>query len=129
MFGLPLIGGLWLPSKYHDREWKHTTVTKEEIGVLQTTQNQLMRVLTGLKDWDTPTSELLQESGLLSVYQLAFYAIATQGHKTLLTGKPSWLDRQLHLTPATRTSEAGLRPVKSRTNLREECLAAKTVNA
>lgn len=44
-----------------------------------------MRGLTGLKDWDTPTSKLLQELGLLSVYQLSFYVISTQAQKT-----PHW---------------------------------------
>ena len=34
MFGLALVGGLWLPSKYIAREWNHTTTTKGEMGLL-----------------------------------------------------------------------------------------------
>ena len=35
MFGMPLVGGLWLPSKYLNRE---------DIIILQTSQKYLMRI-------------------------------------------------------------------------------------
>ena len=73
--------------------------TKSEMVIVQGTQNNIMRVLSGLKEMDTPTSVPLDRTGFLSVYQLSFYAVVSQVHRALLTKQPEWLARQLVWCP------------------------------
>ena len=103
--------------------------TKSEMVIVQGTQNNIMRVLSGLKEVDTHTSVLLDETGFLSVYQLSFYAVVSQVHRALLTKQPEWLTRQLVWCPPSRTGEAGLKPQRFKNNLRGECLAVKGIRA
>ena len=104
-------------------------IIKGEMVILQRIQNKLMRILSGLKEIDTPTSVPLEETGFLSVHQLSFYAVVCLVHRALVTKQPKWLERQLVWCPPTRTGRAGLAMQRFRTNLRGECLAVKGIKA
>ena len=80
------------------------TTTKGEMLLLQRLQNQLMRILTNNKDPLTPTASLLEQTQMLSVYQLSFMSIAVVANKAALTGKPHWLASQLQELQSSRTS-------------------------
>ena len=110
MFALALVGGLWFPSKYI-YEWNHTTTAKGGMELLQRSQNQFMRILTGIRDLDTPTTTLLRLADMLSVNQLCFMLTVCQANKALVTGKPEWLAMKLHLMPKTRTNDGGLQNI------------------
>ena len=124
-FRLSLVGGLWLPEKYLDRHWNHQSTTRHEMDILQRSQNKVMRILLGEKDPLTPTTTLLQATNMLSVSQLSFVATATLANQAVVQGKPQWLYCQLKNVQASQTNEGGVAPIRCRTNLRGEGLAAK----
>ena len=67
-----------------------TTLNKEDFRKLQTLQNMVMRLQTGLAR-GTKTEYLLQQSGQLSVHQLGSYFLMLQVHKTKLSKQPNYL--------------------------------------
>ena len=77
LFGLLMVGGLWLPEKYLDRHWNHQSTTKQEMDLLQQSQNRMMNILSGERDPMTLTTKLLEATNMLSVSQLTFAATAT----------------------------------------------------
>ena len=57
MFSLPLIGGVWLPSMYLEKEWNLSMTTKGAMAILQAIQNKFLRVLTRTSDPEYPTDK------------------------------------------------------------------------
>ena len=64
------------------------TITKEDIQKLQTFQNTLLRLQTGLAR-GTATEYLVQQSGQLSVHQLSTYFSILQVHKCKMSRQPA----------------------------------------
>ena len=127
MFGLPLVGGVWIPQKYVEKEWNHVGTTKWEMAILQRSQNRLMRILTAEKDLHTPTTVLLANARMLSVHQLSFVATATVTKRALETGSPHWLSTALEPMPVSRTLRGDLQALRHKSSLRGESLAVKAV--
>ena len=63
---------------------------------LQTLQNKIMRLKTGLR-YDCSTKELTEKTGDLSVHQLSAYATLTSAHKIIITKQPEYLSSKLKL--------------------------------
>ena len=60
----------------------------------QTLQNKSARIVTKLS-WYTPTRILLQKCDWLSVNQLVFYHTVLCIHKSVITGKPRYMNEKL----------------------------------
>ena len=73
---------------------RYSTFTKADNNSLQILQNKLNRLLTG-KRRDTPTSELCELTGTLSIQQMIAYYTLTTAYKIISSGKPSFLFSKL----------------------------------
>ena len=75
IYCLQVIGNVWGLSANDKTNRRYTAFTKEDNRKLQTLQNQVLRLKTGLSRY-TPNPTLLSASGDLSVQQLtAFYTL------------------------------------------------------
>ena len=87
-------GAVWHLPGYDDRDRAYTSISKEDMGRLQTMQNSVLRLQTGLC-WNTPTTELVRRAGQLSVHQLAAYHSLLQTYKCKTTGQPKYMFTRL----------------------------------
>ena len=65
-------------------------MTAEECNKLQVIQNSLNRLLTGARK-GTPTKDLLESRGTMSIMQMVAYHSLTMVHKVIQTGKPEYI--------------------------------------
>ena len=76
---------------------RSTAFTKQHCRILQILENKVLRIITG-RGYDTPISQLLEESGQLSVHQhVAFHTLLTI-FKVIKTGEPGYLAGRLGVT-------------------------------
>ena len=127
LFGFPVKGACWQPSKYRACQLNKLSMTKNDYLVIQKIQNQVMWVLTGDHARDKSTVELLRETGFLSVHQLSSLSSLRLMERTVRTQKPSWFATQLNPLPMTRRGEGGYRALPARINLREVSLIPKAI--
>ena len=80
-------------------------MTKQDNLMLQSLQNQVMRVLLSKRDWLTPTEQLLNDCNMLSVHQLVFNATAITGYKATTVKKPAWLAEQMRVNEHSRKGD------------------------
>ena len=105
---LQVIGNVWGLSNTDLVNRRYPAFTKSDNNKLQTLQNQVLRLKTGLPPL-TPTVELLDKSGDLSVQQLtAFFTLSTC-QKVLHTGKPKPLRDKLSVGTVSTRQENTIR--------------------
>ena len=75
---------------YDEKSRRSTAFTKENNRKLQVLQNKILRLKTGLP-FDTPTRDLLQASGDLSVQQLTAYTSLLTPQKSIIHQEPVYL--------------------------------------
>ena len=81
-------GGLWdIPGTMDDSI--RTSITKTDMRRLQVLQNKTMRLETNL-DYRTPTSQLLKQTGRLSVHQMVASSTAVQVYKIKTSQQPRY---------------------------------------
>ena len=102
IYCLQLFGNVWGLPTLDENNRRFSAFTKEDNRKLQSLQNQVMRIKSGLPR-DTPLTQLLKASNDLSVMQLTAYLTLTTTHKTISTGQPGYLAGKLKL----RTNEGG----------------------
>ena len=95
LYCLQVIGNVWGIETTDLITRKFSSFTKEDNRRLQTLQNQVLQMKTGLPP-RTPTKTLLDISGDLSVQQLTAFATLATCHKIIQTGKPSALANKLY---------------------------------
>ena len=83
------------------------------LNCVQVMQNKAARCVTKTNDFYTPTSELLDQCGWLSVRQLVFYHTVLQLWKTMRTKRPAHIYSQMELT-RTRSASTGNLKIPSR---------------
>ena len=66
-----------------------TSITMKDMKRLQVLQNKTMRLETNL-DFQTPTSDLLKQTGKLSVHQMVAYSTSVQMYNISRTYEPSY---------------------------------------
>ena len=128
LFGLPVFGPFWYPTKYRDSNLNKVTMCQADVTFLQRLQNQVMRLLTGDNFGQKSTSELLKETNYLSVHQLCGLSTLRIVSNAAEKGAPYWIAKQLVPQLPTRSSDEGFKPIKSRLNLRTESLGPKAVD-
>ena len=100
---LPVFGNIFGLEKYKDENRIYFSFTMKDNNNIQVLQNKLNRLLLNA-DYTTPTSELLDQTGSLSVHQMTAYHTALTTHKIIQSGKPSYIAekfkiRNTRLTP------------------------------
>ena len=107
-------GGVWnLPGVLDDQARSLTSISKDDMRKLQSLQNSVLRLQTGL-GWYTSTEQLVTRANTLSVHQLVGYHTVLQAHKCRTTGEPSFMFKKLF--PNTNQLEGNLGPLRSLTN-------------
>ena len=91
---LPLFGTVFGLPTLQDGEQRQTAFTKHNLHQLQIIQNKIMRILTH-QGFDTPVTQLLSESGMLSVNQLVAYSKVVVVFKVLQSGQPGYFSDRL----------------------------------
>ena len=94
IYCLQVIGNVWGLSANDETNRRYTAFTKEDNRKLQTLQNQVLRLKTGLSRY-TPTHTLISASGDLSVQQLTAFHTLTSVQKIIHAGKPKYLSEKL----------------------------------
>ena len=88
-------GGVWnLPGVLDEQQRSLTSISKEDMGKLQTLQNSVLRLQTGL-GWYTSAEELVTRANTLSVHQLVAYHTVLQTYKCRTSGEPTYMFRRL----------------------------------
>ena len=118
-YGIALTSSVWGLVKYGEQENQHQSITKLDMYRLQTAHTQAARLLcpSENKNQYTPTKDILNEAGWLSVHQLVAQVILTLVIRILNTRKPKYLADRLELLPDTRTRIRNLRVPRARLNI------------
>ena len=94
LYGLPLFSNVWGIPDMDDSIRRYAAYTKNDARRMQVLQNKVLRLLCS-SDRNTPTTELLERTGELSVNQLsAFHTIQTV-YKVVKTQAPVYLAKKL----------------------------------
>ena len=75
-------------------------ITVDGCNKLQIIQNSLIRLLTGARK-RTPTKDLLERTGMMSIMQMVAYHTLTMVHKVIQTGKPEYIANKLEVVNGT----------------------------
>ena len=73
---------------------RSVSFTKQHCNILQILENKVLRIITG-HGYNTPISQLLEDSGQLSVNQLVAYHTLLTVFKVVKTGEPGYLAERL----------------------------------
>ena len=91
---LPVFGNIFGLDKYKEENRRYFSFTIKDNNNLQVLQNKLNRLLLDA-DYTTTTSDLLDQTGSLSVHQMIAYHTAITAHKIVKSGKPSYIAAKL----------------------------------
>ena len=91
---LAVFGNVFNLDKYKEEDNRYQSYTKTDNQRLQVLQNKLNRVLLNAAD-QTPTAELLEASGSMSIQQLIAYQTVVMAYKVMKTEKPVHLHQKL----------------------------------
>ena len=96
-------GGIWGLPNEPNKVRRNTSISKESMRKLQVCQNKILRLISG-RDYETPTSELLNLCNSLSVHQLVAYHSACQVYKTYKSKLPVYHYNRLFKEDSTEKS-------------------------
>ena len=98
IYCIQVFGTVW-DVKSHDVSCRRSPAfTREDNRKLQVIQNKVLRLKTGLP-YDTPTKDLIKESGDLSVQQLIAYTSLVTAQKSIVNHEPAYLADKLKCSP------------------------------
>ena len=92
---LHVVGNVWGVDTTDEVNRRFSSFTKEDNRKLQTLQNKVLRLITGLPRL-TPTEILLRKAGDLFVQQLTALSTLTSMQKIMHNGKPMYLANKLN---------------------------------
>ena len=98
---LQLFANVFDINQNDDTERRFSAFTKQDNRRLQVLQNRILRLKSGMGK-DTPTKDLLAVTGDLSVQQLTAYHTLMTVHRSITSGKPSYLAHQWKLKKPDR---------------------------
>ena len=75
-------------------------MTSDDCNELQVIQNFLNRLLSRARR-DTPSTELLEITGMMSIIQMVFYYTLSMVHKVVKSGKPEYVAKKLKIEEGT----------------------------
>ena len=84
-----------MPAKFRE-DARMAGMTSDDCNKLQVIQNSLNRLLTGTRK-GSPTKDLLEGKGTMSIMQMVSYHTLTMVHKVIQTGKPEYIANKLEV--------------------------------
>ena len=97
LYCLPLYCNVWGISDMDDTDRRSSAFTKEDMRRMQVLQNRVLRLKCRNYEMNTPTTELIQSCGDLSVNQLGAFYTVLQVFKTIYSGQPRYLAEKFKL--------------------------------
>ena len=94
MYCLQVFSHVWDIPNLDLENRRFSAFTREDNRKLQVLQNKVMRLKSGLP-FRTPTEQLCQATGDLSVQQLTAYSTLTTAQKAIATQQPEYLAKKL----------------------------------
>ena len=119
---LPVFGNIFGLDNYKQENRKYYSFTVKDKNNLQVLQNKLNKLLL-TADYNTPTEDLLHQTGSLSIHQMVAYQTAVSTYKIVKSGKPSYIAtrwRGRELNTDTRQGAGVLIPPRYRLNIARE---------
>ena len=101
---LPMFGNVFGLDVYKEENNKYTSFTTSDNNKLQVLQNSLNRLLTGA-DYNTPTTELLDQTNSLSIQQMVAFQTMVMTYKITRSKKPTYLAKKMQ----SRSNQTNLR--------------------
>ena len=108
IYCLQVVGNVWGMETTDEVNRRYSAFTKEDNRKMQTLQNKVIRLKTGLPH-HTPTETLLKISGDLSVQQLTAFSTLTSLKKVIHKQKPKYLVDKLKINTNTTRQENNIR--------------------
>ena len=103
---LPVFGNIFGLDGYKEENRRYFSYTIKDNNNLQVLQNKLNRLLLDA-DNNTPTSDLLHQTGTLSVHQMVAYHTGITAHKVVKSGKPSYLAEKMKVRRMDQNTRQG----------------------
>ena len=101
LYCLPLFANIWGLKTTQEGETRNNSFTQSHLRSLQTLQNKILRLLSGLK-YETPTVQLLEKTKMLSVNQLVAYTTMMIVFKVHDSSEPVYLAKRLKINAGGR---------------------------
>ena len=93
---LHVFGNVW--SNEEDNQRRFRSFSKKDCHKIQVLQNRVLRMKLNLNQWsNTPCTELVKQSGDMSIHQRITYFTLLQVFKTTQSNKPQYLSKKLVL--------------------------------
>ena len=97
LYCLPLYSNVWGITDMDDTERRYSAFTKEDNRRLQVLQNRVLRLKCQNYNLNTPTVDLVNSCGDLSVHQLGVFHTLLNVFKIIDSGQPEYLAEKLSL--------------------------------
>ena len=119
LYALPLVGSVWSLNEYSDREPNKTAFTKSHLQKMQSLQRQAALLLRPPEPslTTTPTKDLLDQAGWLSIHQLIVFTTLSLTLRVMQNRKPAYLADLLQPAVNSRTRNDCLVIPRCRLNL------------
>ena len=103
---LPVFGNIFGLDTYKEENRRYFSFTVKDNNNLQVLQNKLNKLLLNA-EYNTPTAELLKQTGSLSIHQMVAYQTAVTTYKIVKSGKPSYIAEKLRLRQTNLNTRQG----------------------
>ena len=91
---MPVFGNIFGLDKYKEENRNYFSFTSKDNNNLQVLQNKLNKLLLSA-DYNTPTVDLLRQTGSLSVHQMVAYQTSVTKYKIVQSGKPTYIAEKM----------------------------------
>ena len=119
---LPVFGNIFGLDTYKEENRRYYSFTVKDCLNLQVLQNKLNKLLTK-SEYNTPTAELLDQTGSLPIHQMIAYQTAVTAYKVVQSGKPVYIASKVKVretTSNTRQWAGYIQPPPYRLNIPRE---------
>ena len=103
---LPVFGNIFGLDKYKEENRRYFSFTVKDNNNLQVIQNKLNKLLLDA-EYNTPTADLLHQTGSLSIHQMIAYHTAVSTYKIIKSGKPSYIAAKLKVKQMNQNTRQG----------------------
>ena len=103
---LPVFGNIFGMETYKEENRRYFSFTIKDNNTLQVLQNKLNKILLDA-EYNTPTEDLLNQTGSLSIHQMIAYHTAVSTYKIVQSGKPSYIAAKMQVRQGNQNTRQG----------------------
>ena len=103
---LPVFGNIFGMETYKEENRRFFSFTIKDNNTLQVLQNKLNKILLDA-EYNTPTEDLLNQTGSLSILQMIAYHTAVSTYKIVQSGKPSYIAAKMQVRQGNQNTRQG----------------------